>query len=444
MRTAVEPNLTTLMGELQIRMAVVGNVDAGKSTLIGTLISSELDDGRGANRSLVLKHKHEKESGRTTSCSTHILGFDESGQTLPCGKEAEAARVVSLIDLAGHEKYLKTTIRGVSRCMPDYALLLVNAGQGPTSMTVHHMNLCVACNVPFVAVLTKVDSCPAHVLRQSRAALNDLVKKKTGTRPYPVWTGKDVENVQEKMHAVVPVAEVSSTTGVGLDLIKKLLFVLPRRRTHEQKKGRPFEFLVDQFFTVRGVGTVVSGFCNAGVWNKGQELHLGPLRDGSYVRAPVRTAHIARTLVDTVYAGHDACFAVSLTKAERRKLERVKGLVGLRAPAKPATSFVADIDVVRGEPTTMIPGRYKATAHILHIRTSVKLESVDRATGDPSANAAKLPEKDDQAVLRPGNRVRATFTLMDGPMYLRANMRVILREGHIRAVGVIRSTNSAG
>ena len=48
----------------EIRVAVVGNVDAGKSTLLGVLTHGELDNGRGLARMKLFRHKHEMESGR--------------------------------------------------------------------------------------------------------------------------------------------------------------------------------------------------------------------------------------------------------------------------------------------------------------------------------------------------------------------------------------------
>lgn len=104
-----------------IRVAVVGNVDAGKSTLIGTLITSSLDDGRGKSRTAIMKHRHEIESGRTSTATTHLLGFRSTGEPVT-GRDSirakrksedevarESYRTVTLMDLAGHEKYLKTT-----------------------------------------------------------------------------------------------------------------------------------------------------------------------------------------------------------------------------------------------------------------------------------------------------------------------------------------------
>lgn len=57
------------------RIAMIGNVDSGKSTLIGVLTNATLDDGRGAARSLVLKHRHEQENGRTSAVTVEIMGY---------------------------------------------------------------------------------------------------------------------------------------------------------------------------------------------------------------------------------------------------------------------------------------------------------------------------------------------------------------------------------
>lgn len=64
----------------------MGNVDAGKSTLLGVLTHGELDNGRGFARQKLFRHKHEMESGRTSSVGNDILGFDQEGQVrLPGG-----------------------------------------------------------------------------------------------------------------------------------------------------------------------------------------------------------------------------------------------------------------------------------------------------------------------------------------------------------------------
>jgi GTPase len=62
------------------RIAMIGNVDSGKSTLIGILTNATLDDGRGAARSMVLKHRHEQENGRTSAVTVEIIGYKGNHQ----------------------------------------------------------------------------------------------------------------------------------------------------------------------------------------------------------------------------------------------------------------------------------------------------------------------------------------------------------------------------
>ena len=62
------------------RVAMIGNVDSGKSTLIGVLTNSLLDDGRGCARSLVLKHRHEQDNGRTSAVTVEIMGYNKDGE----------------------------------------------------------------------------------------------------------------------------------------------------------------------------------------------------------------------------------------------------------------------------------------------------------------------------------------------------------------------------
>ncbi|CEQ42483.1 SPOSA6832_04297, partial [Sporobolomyces salmonicolor] len=89
--------------------------DAGKSTLLGTLVKGNLDDGRGRARISLFRHKHEIESGRTSSPGNEILGFQPDGNIIVPEEHAKqqanweaiaakASKVVSFTDLAGHER----------------------------------------------------------------------------------------------------------------------------------------------------------------------------------------------------------------------------------------------------------------------------------------------------------------------------------------------------
>ena len=83
--------LGQVMVQCGVWCAVAGSVDAGKSSLVGVLTHGMdgrplLDNGSGSARMNVFQHKHEIETGRTSSLSQQMLGYDEEGKLLylPC------------------------------------------------------------------------------------------------------------------------------------------------------------------------------------------------------------------------------------------------------------------------------------------------------------------------------------------------------------------------
>jgi hypothetical protein len=63
----------------EVRCAVVGNVDSGKSTTLGVLTRGALDDGRGRARVGLFRHKHEIETGRTSSVGMEVWSLSALG-----------------------------------------------------------------------------------------------------------------------------------------------------------------------------------------------------------------------------------------------------------------------------------------------------------------------------------------------------------------------------
>ena len=74
----------------EIRIASIGNVDSAKSTTISVVANNILDDGKGSARSKILKHPHEKDTGRTSSITQYYIETRKN--------------TLGFIDLAGHEK----------------------------------------------------------------------------------------------------------------------------------------------------------------------------------------------------------------------------------------------------------------------------------------------------------------------------------------------------
>jgi GTPase len=64
----------------QLNIAMCGDVDSGKSSLIGVLCSGRLDNGKGLARATVFTHNHEVETGRTSSISHNLIHFGKDGE----------------------------------------------------------------------------------------------------------------------------------------------------------------------------------------------------------------------------------------------------------------------------------------------------------------------------------------------------------------------------
>ena len=161
--------------DMTIKIAVAGNVDSGKSTLAGVLLNDCLDDGRGKCRSMILRNKHEQETGRTSCISFNNLVI----------KSSDNRKILSFIDLAGHEKYLKTTVFGLTGLFVDYGLVLVGSNMGITKMTKEHLAILLYLKIPIIVLMTKTDLCPENIYEKTESTLRRILKLPLfNVRPY--------------------------------------------------------------------------------------------------------------------------------------------------------------------------------------------------------------------------------------------------------------------
>ena len=308
----------------------------------------------------------------------------------------------------------------MSSGMSDYALILVNSRHPPTHMTQHHLNLCCSFGIPVIVVFTKIDGCPEHALKTSKQEVMKLLRSpEVGKKPYAVRNEQDVSTCMGKLHTLAPMIETSCVTGKGVDLLQKLLFSLPKRRRHENKVNRPFEFLVEDIFNVPGVGAVVSGFVNAGELTVGASCHVfvGPTDDGTFMKTVAKSAHIARINTSHITSGQSACLAFALSKDLRKKLRR--GMVVLKDSPTSTREFDAEICVLKGEGTT-IRRSYQAYVHILNVRQSAFARNIEivnhNAIGLPPSHSAIRDEEGNGIVLRPGSRAKVRFEFAQRPV----------------------------
>ena len=174
--------------ENDIRIAVIGNVDSGKSTLVGVLTKGIMDDGRGSARLKVFNFSHEAANGRTSSIAQEIMGFDDDRRQVELERTnatknqswahiaTHSKKILTFLDLCGHEKYLKTTMFGLVGLLPDYSMIIVGANMGVSRMTKEHLGISLALRIPLFIVITKLDLAPPDVYEKTKDTLVKILK----------------------------------------------------------------------------------------------------------------------------------------------------------------------------------------------------------------------------------------------------------------------------
>jgi GTPase len=432
---------------IETRIAVVGNVDAGKSTMLGVLVKGGLDDGRGKARVNLFRHKHEIESGRTSSVGMEIMGFDTMGKVVASdtpGRKLSweeigkrSAKVISFTDLAGHERYLRTTVFGLLSSSPNYCLLMVAANNGLIGMSKEHLGIALALNVPVMVVITKIDICPPQILEQTIQQITRILKS-PGARKIPIFirNREDCINTATQFvsQRICPIFQVSNVTGESLDLVREFLNILPHHGHYDTEA--PFEFHVNDTFSVPFVGTVVSGIIKSGVVHVGETVLIGPDSLGQFTTTTIRSIERKRINVPAASAGQSASFAL---KRVRRKDVR-KGMVVLpklehNAP-KVYREFVAEgkSDPVVVEPITLTLILVLILSHATTIKT--KYQAMLHV-GPVSQTCAIIDI--DRSYIRTGDRATVAFRFVQRPEYLAPGDRLLFREGRTKGLGIVKS-----
>ncbi|KAF2869105.1 hypothetical protein BDV95DRAFT_499087 [Massariosphaeria phaeospora] len=267
----------------QLRVSLTGATMSGKSSLLGTLSTATLDNGRGKSRLSLLKHRHEIVTGMTSSVTQELIGYqdiyDTEGtrtgtQVINYGANdvsswvdihaaADGDRLVFLSDSAGHPRFRRTTIRGLVGWDPHWTLLCIPADNtedssskemlGPSvadlDLSQAHLQLCLNLNMPLMVIITKYDLATKAGLRQILSKLLSTLKD-AGRKPSIISDPPGLASVLESdlstassgdlvsvdsvvrtlepsPLATVPILLTSSVTGVGIKKLHALLRTLP-------------------------------------------------------------------------------------------------------------------------------------------------------------------------------------------------------------------------
>ena len=219
-------------------IGTAGHVDHGKSVLVEALTGIDPD-----------RLDEEKRRGMTID-----LGF--AWMTLPSGRE------VSLVDVPGHERFIKNMLAGVGGI--DLALLVIAADESVMPQTREHLAILDLLQVSQgLVAITKRDLVENDWLELVEAEAEELLKDTAleGAGIFPI----------------------SAFTGDGLPQLKAAIDSLLEQTPPRRDTGRP-RLPIDRSFVIDGFGTVVTGTLMEGTLSVGQEVELVLVGKGSRIR----------------------------------------------------------------------------------------------------------------------------------------------------------------
>ena len=428
--------------------AVCGPVDAGKSSLIGVLTTGELDNGRGFAREKVLIHPHEIESGRTSNITFNPLIYkkDNTGINLLSTNqnrnkllhisddrfENESEKIISFIDLAGHEKYLKTTVYGVTGLFPDYGIVVIGANTGITKLTREHIGILFYLKIPFIICITKIDLAPKHVYQKLCNRLKNLLTKNVfGKIVYHISNSdtndEELEHYINNMLGnpeIIPIISISNKEGKNINNLHKILSLIPNRKKWNKDEVKGKILYLDNTFQVPGIGLVLSGTVKGDNIKVKEKMYLGP-SNGIFYPVTIRSIHNSiRENVNEATDQGQYCFAIKFINSkqsiERKQIKKGMVLIDNTEKWKKniVKKFMARITILQH--STTIKTGYSPLIHCGPIRQTARLEFVD-------------PNN----LLRSGDSSFVYFTFQYHDEFMEKNMIFFFRDGNTKGVGEV-------
>jgi selenocysteine-specific elongation factor len=252
-------------------IGTAGHVDHGKSTLVKALTGIDPD-------------RWEEEQRRQMTID---LGF--AWLTLPDGRQ------VSLVDVPGHERFIKNMLAGVGGI--HAVLLVIAADESLMPQTYEHLAILDLLGVRHgIVAVTKAD----------------LVDDE--------WLALVQEEISRQLAATslaaIPQIAVSARSGAGLEQLRSAIADLAAAATPADRQAGVPRLSIDRSFTVGGFGTVVTGTLLGGPLAVGDEVELLP----AGLRARIRGLQNHQHAVDRVLPGSRT--AVNLSGVHHSRLQR--------------------------------------------------------------------------------------------------------------------------
>ena len=383
-----------------LNVGTMGHIDHGKTTLTAaiTKVAAIMGDADFREFDTIDNAPEERERGITINIS-HVEYETEK-------------RHYAHVDMPGHRDYIKNMITGAAQV--DGAILVVAAPDGPMPQTREHVLLARQVEVPSIVIyLNKVDMMDdEELLELVEMELRELLDEYD-------FPGDDTPIVRGSALAALQ-SESNDPEAPEYASIRELLNVIDEYIPEpERDTDKPFMMPVEDVFSIKGRGTVVTGRIERGVIKVGDPIEIVGLQD-EVMTSTVTGVEMFHKQLESGMAGDNA--GLLLRGINREQVER--GMV-LAKPKSitPHTRFMSEVYVLRKDEG----GRHKAFFNGYRPQFYIR-------TMDVTGNIA-LPEGVEMVM--PGDNVNLEVELIV-PVALELGSKFAIREGGLTVgAGVI-------
>lgn len=379
-----------------LNIGTIGHVDHGKTTLTSA-ITKVLSTQAGANAQALTYEQIDnapEEKARGVTINIHHCEYETTN------------RHYAHIDCPGHADFVKNMITGAAQM--DGAILVVSAPDGPMPQTREHILLARQVNVPAMVVyLNKVDMVDdPELLDLVEMEIRELLTKyQFPGDKIPIIRGSALKAIEGEEKAIQSI----------LDLMKAVDEYIP---TPVRELEKSFLMPVEDVFSIKGRGTVVTGRIERGRVKLNEEVEIVGLRPTK--KTVVTGIEMFRKSLDEGQAGDNV--GILLRGMEKEDVERGQ-VIAKTGTVTPHTEFEAEVYILTKEEG----GRH--TPFFTGYRPQFYIRTTD-VTGEVA-----LPSGVEMVM--PGDSTKMTVKLIQ-PVALENGLRFAIREGgHTVGAGVV-------
>jgi elongation factor Tu len=382
-----------------VNIGTIGHVDHGKTTLTAAITKTLALAGRAKKMAYADIDNAPEEKARGITINIRHVEYETD------------VRHYAHVDCPGHRDYIKNMITGAAQM--DGAILVVSAPDGPMPQTREHVLLARQVEVPAMVVfLNKVDQMDdPELLELVELELSELLSSYAFAADTPIIRGSalaanESASNDSKAPEYQPILQLMDTVDKWIP-------------TPVRDVDKPFLMPVEDVFSIKGRGTVVTGRVERGSLKKGEEIAIIGLRE-EVVKTTVTGIEMFHKELDSAQAGDNA--GILLRGTQREEVER--GMV-LAKPGSitPHKRFMSEVYILKKEEG----GRHKAFFN--GYRPQFYIRTMD-VTG-----MVTLPEGVEMVM--PGDNVNLAVELIT-PVALEKGSKFAIREGGLTVgAGVI-------